>query len=312
MINYESFKKNVLPRIKELAGSQGYEVSQIEVFKINFKKEGLVFRRHNCGPVIYLDEVYDIYIRTSDVFETVRELLDKTKKLTISDDFLNDYLSKDYIMENVTATLINSKANCELLSSIPNIQFQDMSIVYRVACIMDNMECSYYITKNILQDIGLCEDDLYEIALENTCKTSDFRIDTLNNMVKNLHKDLPEENLPSGLSNDYVNKMILVITNASIYNAPTTLLHRALLKCVGEIYGTSYYVIPSSIHEVITVSADKNEYTVANNLRSMLRDINSTLLSQVDILSNEVFFYDRKEGRLIYAFDGILSNSAVK
>jgi len=54
--------------------------------------------------------------------------------------------------------------------------------------------------------------------------------------------------------------------------------------------GGSYYVIPSSIHELILL-ADDGTLTV-EELQNTVREINETEVSESDFLSNEVYHYD--------------------
>ena len=54
--------------------------------------------------------------------------------------------------------------------------------------------------------------------------------------------------------------------------------------------GGSYYVIPSSIHDLILL-ADDGTLTV-EELQNTVREINETEVSESDFLSNEVYHYD--------------------
>ena len=52
------------------------------------------------------------------------------------------------------------------------------------------------------------------------------------------------------------------------------------------------YILPSSIHEVILLPSDRiNDPT---KLLSMVHDANTTVVSIGDVLSDSVYYYDRK------------------
>ena len=56
--------------------------------------------------------------------------------------------------------------------------------------------------------------------------------------------------------------------------------------------GTDMYILPSSIHEVILLPSDRiNDPT---KLLSMVHDANTTVVSIGDVLSDSVYYYDRK------------------
>ena len=59
----------------------------------------------------------------------------------------------------------------------------------------------------------------------------------------------------------------------------------------------NFYILPSSIHEVM-ILADNGSYD-AEKLSALIESINESEVGQQDVLSNEVFFYDAKEERLM-------------
>ena len=63
------------------------------------------------------------------------------------------------------------------------------------------------------------------------------------------------------------------------------------MKKVGELLGADYYVLPSSIHEVL-VLPDNGEMDV-KELESMVRDVNAAEVAPHELLSDKVQFYDR-------------------
>jgi hypothetical protein len=60
--------------------------------------------------------------------------------------------------------------------------------------------------------------------------------------------------------------------------------------------GSGFYVIPSSIHEVIIVpSEDTYE---ADDIRNMIREINDTQVKVEEILSYSLYYFDKAQGKL--------------
>ena len=65
-----------------------------------------------------------------------------------------------------------------------------------------------------------------------------------------------------------------------------------VLKDFANKKGTDMYILPSSIHEVILLPSDRiNDPT---KLLSMVHDANTTVVSIGDVLSDSVYYYDRK------------------
>lgn len=60
---------------------------------------------------------------------------------------------------------------------------------------------------------------------------------------------------------------------------------------IGELLGKNFYVLPSSIHEVLIVP--DNGDMQAKELESMVKEVNATQVAPADLLSDKVQYYDR-------------------
>ena len=68
------------------------------------------------------------------------------------------------------------------------------------------------------------------------------------------------------------------------------LAYPGFFEHAAAVVGGSYYILPSSIHELI-ILADDGTSTV-EELQNMVREINQTEVSESDFLSDEVYHYD--------------------
>ena len=82
---------------------------------------------------------------------------------------------------------------------------------------------------------------------------------------------------------------LLVLTNENTLNGAAMMMHQDVLDKIGELLGQDYYVLPSSLHEVlITIAEEKDVRT----LQEMVHEINETQVDTADLLSDKVQFYD--------------------
>ena len=65
--------------------------------------------------------------------------------------------------------------------------------------------------------------------------------------------------------------------------------HRDVLEKVGELIGSDYYVLPSSLHEVMIIPSNGQS---AAGLQGMVHEINQTEVDVEDRLSDKVQYYD--------------------
>ena len=88
-----------------------------------------------------------------------------------------------------------------------------------------------------------------------------------------------------------------VLTNEKKYLGAAALLYPYVLNHIGKILKNNFYVLPSSIHECILVP-DSGRYS-RMELMSMVREVNESQVEKEEILSYEVYYYDRERQALI-------------
>ena len=74
------------------------------------------------------------------------------------------------------------------------------------------------------------------------------------------------------------------------------MLYPDLLRRLSEKFSGSFYVIPSSIHEVLLLKATKDEDTAY--LNRMVRAVNEQRVAPEEVLADHVYFYDAEEKEL--------------
>ena len=65
---------------------------------------------------------------------------------------------------------------------------------------------------------------------------------------------------------------------------------------IAEKVGGDYFVLPSSVHEVLIMP--KSEDMDPKELRNMVQDVNATQVAEGEILSDQVYGYDAKTHKL--------------
>ena len=91
-----------------------------------------------------------------------------------------------------------------------------------------------------------------------------------------------------------------VITNDRGINGAVSMLYEEKLHTLAEKLESDLYILPSSVHEVIAVSASMGE---PNQLAEMVAEINMAQVSLEERLSNQVYHYDKDLRKLTLATD---------
>lgn len=106
------------------------------------------------------------------------------------------------------------------------------------------------------------------------------KINTMEDLTALYEKSFSNDTMP-----------MYVLTNASKVNGSGILARDGVLDKIGELLGKNFYVLPSSIHEVLIVP--DNGDMQAKELESMVKEVNATQVAPADLLSDKVQYYDR-------------------
>ena len=69
--------------------------------------------------------------------------------------------------------------------------------------------------------------------------------------------------------------------------------HPGILRTAAKKLGGAYYILPSSMHEVLLLAKDKD--TDPSQLKEIVEEVNLTDAVSTDFLSNHVYEYDSDE-----------------
>ena len=72
-----------------------------------------------------------------------------------------------------------------------------------------------------------------------------------------------------------------------------------MLKTLGEIFKKDYYLLPSSIHEVILVAKEEGMSLI--QMTDIVKEVNQEQVAAEEVLSDHAYFYSRKREKLLMA-----------
>ena len=101
-----------------------------------------------------------------------------------------------------------------------------------------------------------------------------------------------------------------VLSNTEKFHGATAILYPGLLQEIGEATKSSFFLLPSSLHEVILMK-DNGEMS-AEELQRMVMQINRTEVKPEEVLSDEVYCYDYREQKLTMATDPVKTKEVLQ
>ena len=96
---------------------------------------------------------------------------------------------------------------------------------------------------------------------------------------------------------------MFILTNTEKYFGAYSIFYPNVQQHVADVLNTSYFVLPSSIHEMILVP-DSGLYT-PRELQDMVKSVNQTQVDPRETLSDSVYYYDHKSKKLTVAASGM-------
>lgn len=297
MINYEEFKKIVE---KELINYLPEDLREKKLYiypveKVNMVVDAifLIDSNENISPVIYVNQLYETYKSYVPIEKTLEFaasiIVDGMNKIpemkSIDIDFTK---AKD----SIVFQLINTASNKELLEKVPHRKFLDLSIIYR--WILKNTEdgiMSTIIKNNMMKEVGLDEEALFEKAVENTKRLFPTCIKNMKDVISDIDNEISDEDeLPD------VN--LWVITNASLTNGAAVMIYEDVLYKLSCELDSDFYIIPSSIHECLALPTFLG---TPKELVELVKVVNMTEVLPNEVLSDNVYYYSRKLRMLAFA-----------
>lgn len=296
---YQEFKQHIIHTLqKELGNSAKIDISDI-VKNNGIHLDGLTVlsEKSNCSPTIYLNCYFDQYKNgrplakiCQDILKVYRETLPCSN---IDVSFFTDY---DRMKSNLICKLIHYEKNKELLSEIPHFRFLDLAIVF--CCLMQSDfpgNGTILIKKRHLDFWDITADDLYAHALKNTPFLLPHHLFSISDILSELCP-LQNKNLPVFEEETAKNCPMFILTNTSRVNGAVCMLYPNLLAKIANHFGRDLFILPSSIHEVILIPADKK--TTCEDLSFMVREVNGSQLAPEEILSDHAYYFCMDSGKI--------------
>lgn len=300
--------------IKELGQEVAQEIekripeARVEVREVN-KNNSLILhgltimdesKETNIAPTIYLDNFFQQYLNDEvTVEEIVERVIEMNEMHQPEIPFHIELVTKfENVRNNLRIKLVNTKKNEEMLKDVPHKEILDLSAIYQIAVLMDDDSVgTVTISNRIFEKYGITVDELHEAAIENMKNIEPAQIKGMfQTMAELMGEEMGE--LPMDMFGDEEEKM-LVITNKSKVCGASVILQKETLQKITDIFKQDFYILPSSIHEVLAVKADGNGD--ASVLRDMVKEVNDTQVAQEELLSYNVYYYSSKTGELSIA-----------
>ena len=247
----------------------------------------------NISPTIYLNSYFEKYMHGQQYEAIIEEIIKIYKENLPTKDFDSSiFMDFSKAKSRIIMKLVNTEKNKKLLEKIPSILFYDLSIVFMVDVSQGIQEHATILIYNQHLNLwGITVEALYQLAMENTPRQLQPRLDDLHDVFELI----TGESLP--FLEEFGGK---ILTNHLHIHGATCIAYPELLKELYEIFEDNVIIIPSSVHEVL-VFPEKNipDGYELEYLNDMVKCVNRADLTNDIILSDHVYCFNGTELEII-------------
>lgn len=239
----------------------------------------------NVVPTIYLETFHAAYedgVTFGDVLDRILAIhREETPAGNIDMDFFGSF---DRVRDRICYRLIRKQHNEELLRDIPYVDFLDLAICFYYAYSGRTLgEGTILIHDSHMEQWNVKVKDLMRHAAENTPRLFPGILmpmrEVLEEMLEFHEECRTEEEIP-----------LNVLTNSKRSHGASCILYPGLLERIAERNGKNFYIIPSSIHEVLILEETGAEEPA--EMRDMIREVNREHVATEEVLSDNLYYYD--------------------
>ena len=284
-MNYDEFKLFV----KENVGAYFDTEEQVkdvvikEIHKNGISLDGLLVTpaNVNISPVIYLNNYYVRNMTEHEALEALKNIAKHIKQNIPDQSFETGWITDfEAVRDKIIPQMIPMVGNEGLLENRIYSKEADLAVIYSIYVddFSNNSElASIPINRELAEKLGVTAEVLECLAKQN-----------IEPCIKDM-ADIIQEKMPNPLA--YMERdQMYVISNVRGINGAASVLDDQFMDRVKDQIGEDFYLLPSSVHEMICV---KEAFAPdVEDLEAMIKEINNSTVSPEERLSDHAYKYD--------------------
>ena len=271
------FSSQFRVKVKDVEKANGMSYRGIEVSD----------QQVRMGVTINMDKHYKMYLGGKSVDE-IADLVQQQvtdafeRRPDVDMSRLKDYES---LCSNVMMEAVSREKNAEYLQNIPQFDMADLSIIYRLNVGRDRNHDIGVVTvdNQLLSSMGVSQDQFQKDVFEQVLAGEPPILKSLAEVMD--MNFMGDDSEPEG-------GLFLATNRDALYGASVIAIPGFLDQAADKL-GGSFYILPSSVHEVLLLRND--EEVDVREMESMVQEINAAIVSPEEQLSDRVYHYDSQE-----------------
>lgn len=316
-MNFAVFTAAIVKRIQEKAGSACRIFSGTVKKNNGIELTGIMIEEKNCNtsPTIYIDDFFSDYQKGTGLNEIVESIWQLYRRNRFEESVnLSDFIEYESAKKQIAFRLVNYEKNKELLKEVPWKKFCNLAVIFYYS-VMEPPFCgkaSILIDMEHMKRWKIGTEELYKTAMENTPLLFPARIENIENVMMEMLesgfgqtgakgvKPGWEDELLDQLERDFASEEnripMYVLSNTHKLYGAACMLYPDILEKFSKKINNDFYILPSSIHEVILLPFSGNSSDAA--LLEMVTEINRTQVEESEVLADSLYCFSRSDLRI--------------
>ncbi|MFA9463038.1 MAG: DUF5688 family protein [Velocimicrobium sp.] len=295
---FKVFCEELVAAMQEKMGSD-YDIRMNHVVKNNgLELDGIVVlkKEEKTAPTIYINEYFLQHLEGRSMDSILTEIIQITKDEEENSKSVSvqTLISFESIKDKIIYRLVNYEKNKSELKKVPHIRYLDLAITFHCLVKCEEEEIgTIRIHKSMMNRWKVETKQLWEEAKKNTPKLFPIQIRTMTEVIADV---LKKEETVVSMEHDFPQSEMYIFSNEAGINGASVLLYEDVIANFAYSNQSDFYILPSSIHEVILIPYQRN--FSKNVLSEMVNDVNTTQVPMEDVLSNRVYIYHRNKNAI--------------
>lgn len=298
-MTFETFRDEVVKELKDFYGSDACVENQSIKNLNGTGYDGVSVRKTgeegSPAPVISLNEYYSVCGGDGDcVAECVERIIKLVEENSVQlpqGKSFEELISWENVKERIFPALISKKDNKDLIKTLASKDFLDLSVIYVIRVVELKAGIGHIkVSKELMKRWAIDVEILHKQALYNL-RRDGYGFEDIESILMGMLQCGPA---PDGKTDHMEAGKIYVYSNSGkMFGAAGILDESTLADCLGN---ESYYILPSSIHETLFVR--KEDGAERKELADIVREVNQTQVEVAERLSDRIYFYNGKTGKV--------------
>lgn len=269
--------------IKNLVGKD-FEVYTQMVTKGNTTLTGISIGNGTFKPTVYMEHFENMF-REKGYEAVAREMIDICKNAEIPSISVSEMTSLDFVKDHLIVCVSPVGTNNEYVT----IPYLDLELYFRVVIEQGDNIGTYKITEKMLNEWGLTKEELLDY--DNNVYTCQSMSDVMKESMR--EEGYSEEEVEMMFGSDYEEIGQHVVGNKLKMYGASVIYKKEILKSIADKCESNLFILPSSIHELLIIPTDINEYVCKEDIDSMVKNVNETEVKLEEVLADHAYIFHR-------------------